>query len=202
MASNFKEILYELLQSDFDERATKDEDYAKQLKNVHNEFVRRNRKLTTLLDDYMGHRNKRINSNGFFKKFIFWLFVVVFLTLTVVVVIVFLTTDINNPNVTTVISLLSVAGTYLASIMTVFQIMTKYLFPPDEEKDTIEMIKTVINNDVEVEKMMSEAIEESGNVYINKLREYKKLLDENIISNEDFNALKEQTIKKIKNSED
>ena len=38
-------------------------------------------------------------------------------------------------------------------------IISKYLFPFDEEKDTIEMIKTVIQNDVQVEKIMSEAID-------------------------------------------
>ena len=199
MPDKFEDILVELLSSRYDEKSTTDEEYANQLKSVHQEFVKRNKKLTSLLENYIEDRKKRIKSNDFFKKFIFWLFVGLLIILTVVLIIVFTKADINNPSFATVVSLGSTLGTYLASVLSIFQIMSKYLFPPDEEKDTIEMIKAVIQNDVEVERMMSDVIKETRNIDVDRLVEYKKLLDNRIIEPDEFNELKSKVLEKIKN---
>ena len=96
------------------------------------------------------------------------------------------------------VSLLSVSVTYLASLIAVFEIMSKYLFPIDEEKDTITMIQAVINNDVQVEELMSEAIDKSHSEVIERLKLLKQLCDENVLTDEEFNEIKKNLIEKIK----
>lgn len=73
-------------------------------------------------------------------------------------------------------------------------VISKYLFPVDEEKDTIEMIKTVIGNDVQVEKMMAEAMDKAKYIDAQKLKDYKNLLTEDVITQEDFEYLKDSLI--------
>lgn len=45
---SYKEVLRDLLISNFDNKPTKNEEYAEQLMNVHAQFVNRNGKLTNL----------------------------------------------------------------------------------------------------------------------------------------------------------
>ncbi len=191
-------VLDELLNSRYDNVSTKDENYAEQLKSVHKEFVKRNNKLTGLLDDYIDNRRERIKTNDFLKKFIFWLFVVLLVLLTVAVVIVFIKVDINNANIASVASLVSVAVTYLGSLLSIFKIMSTYLFPIDEEKDTIEMIKAVIENDIKVEQIMSDAIKENESSDTNKLKIFKELYDEHILNEKEYKELKGAVFDKIK----
>ncbi len=193
----FKLALAELLSSQFDTKTTPNEEYAEQLISVHAEFVKRNGKLTDLLDDYINQRRERITTNNFLKKFIFWFFVSLLGILTISVVSFFLlNTDIST--IPAMVSLLSVCATYLASLIAVFEIMSKYLFPIDEEKDTITMIQTVINNDVQVEELMSKAIDKSQNDDIERLKTFKELKEAQVISEDEFNEIKEILLKKIK----
>lgn len=194
---NFLFTLAELLSSNYDNKPTENEEYAKQLVNVHAEFVERNKKLTTLLEDFINQRRKRVETNNFLKRFIFWFFVSMLGVLTIAVVI-FVVCNANVSTIPAVVSLISVSVTYLASLIAVFEIMSKYLFPIDEEKDTISMIKTVIDNDVQVEELMSNAIDKSSQNDIERLKMLKELHDNSIITNEEFKELKEQVLKKNK----
>lgn len=194
MAENFDDVLFDLLRARYDANSTKNENYAKQLIAVHQEFVERNKELTRLLKDYISQRAVRISSNKLLKNVIYWLFVVILLALTFTVIVVFLKTDMNKSNTKTVVSLLSVAATYLTSILSIVKIISKYLFPFDEEKDTIEMIKTVIQNDVQVEKIMSEAIDKSINIDVDKIIACKKLLDSQALTREEFDKIKSQIL--------
>lgn len=195
--SSYKEVLRDLLTSNFDNKPTKNEEYAEQLMNVHAQFVNRNGKLTTLLDDYIEQRRKRVKTNNFLKKFIFWFFVGMLAVLTIAVV-AFIVCNRNSNSIPSMVSLLSVSATYLASLLAVFEIMSKYLFPVDEEKDTITMIQAVINNDVQVEELMSKAIDKSHSEVIERLKLLKQLCDENILTDEEFNEIKRNLIEKIK----
>lgn len=195
--SSYKEVLRDLLTSNFDNKPTKNEEYAEQLMNVHAQFVSRNGKLTNLLDDYIEQRRKRVETNNFLKKFIFWFFVGLLAVLTIAVV-VFIVCNRNNNSIPSMVSLLSVSATYLASLLAVFEIMSKYLFPVDEEKDTITMIQAVINNDVQVEELMSKAIDKSHSEVIERLRLLKQLYNERVLTDEEFNEIKRNLIEKIK----
>lgn len=195
--TNFEEVLLDLLSSKYDRKPTKNENYAIQLINVHQEFVERNIKLTSLLNNYIDSIEKRSKTNRFFKKFIFWLFVSFLLALTVVVVVVFIKVDMNKVNVASVVSLISVAVTYLGSLLAIFEIMSKYLFSATEEKDTIEMIKAVFDNDVKVEDLMSKAIKENKDENFEKLSKSKELLDKGIITQEEFDKLKDKFVNNL-----
>ena len=190
---NFSITLTELLSSDYDNNPTKTEKYAKQLVSVHEEFVKRNKKLTLLLDDYITQRKERVETNNFLKNFIFWFFVGMLAVLTITVVC-FVASNITIKTIPAMVSLISVSATYLASLIGIFQIMSKYLFPVDEEKDTINMIKAVINNDVEVEELLSKAIDKSNHSDIERLKMYKELRDNSIITNDEFIELKGQVL--------
>lgn len=193
----YRKVLWDLMTSKFDSKPTKNEEYAEQLMNVHAQFVKRNGKLTDLLDDYITQRRDRVKTNNFLKKFIFWFFIGLLGVLTIAVA-VFLIYNRNSDSVSSMVSLLSVSVTYLASLIAVFEIMSKYLFPIDEEKDTISMIQAVINNDVQVEELMSNAIDKSHSEVIERLKMLKQLCDDKVLTDEEFNEIKKNLIEKIK----
>jgi hypothetical protein len=124
------------------------------------------------------------------KTILFVVFVLLLLALTFALINVYLRTDINKAVPSSVVSLFSVMITYLGSILSIFKIMSKYLFPVDEEKDTLDMIKTVISNDITVEELMLKSIKENDDNNIILLKKYKELLDQKIITNEEFDRLK------------
>lgn len=198
---NLNDMLRELLAYNRDDKSTKNEEYARQLVNIHEEFVNRNKSLTNLLNVYIEQHNKRTKSNAFLKNFIFWFFISILAILTITISLVFIKIDYNNANLTSVTALISAAITYIGSVLSILKIMSKYLFPIEEEKDTISMIKTVINNDIEIEKIMSESIKDSfqkdNQKELELLIEYKKLLDVNGISKEEYEKLKKSVIKSI-----
>ncbi len=193
--TSYKDVLWELLTSKFDGKPTKNEEYAEQLMSVHSQFVNRNAKLSELLEDYIEQRRERVKTNNFLKKFIFWFFMVLLAALTIAVV-AFIICNRDKDSIPAMVSLLSVSVTYLASLIAVIEIMSKYLFPIDEEKDTISMIQAVINNDVQVEDLMSKAIDKSQSEIIEKLKLVKQLYDENILTDDDFNEIKKTLLKR------
>ena len=193
---NFFSTLIELLSSNYDNKPTENEKYAEQLFNVHEEFVQRNKKLTVLLENFVTQREARVRTNNFFKIFMFWFFVGILAILTATLI-VFIANNIVVKTTFTTISLISISVTYLTSLIGIFQIMSKYLFPVDEEKDTISMIKTVINNDIQVEDLMLKAMKKTNYVDIEHLKTLKELKDANIITESEFTELKEKILHKI-----
>ena len=194
----YKTVFRDLFSSYVDTSPTENESYAAQLTEVHKEFVKRNKSLTGLLDNYIENKKDRVKENKLCKQVIFWVFMSIFVLLSVTVVCVFRKTNINESNAAVTTSLVTVAVTYLTSILSIIIVISKYLFPVDEEKDTIEMIKTVIGNDVLVEQMMAEAIDKANSVDAQKLRDYKLLLDDGIITQDEFEYLKDSYINKPK----
>lgn len=59
------------------------------------------------------------------------------------------------------------------------------------------MIKTVIENDIKVEDIMSKAIQADKGMDIEKLKSYKILCDEGIITLEEFQNLKLNILKRL-----
>ena len=206
--STYRNVLLELLGSRIDSTSTKNEKYAEQLHTIHEQFEKRNMSLTELLDSYMKQRDRRIQTNNFFKKFLFWFLVGVIAILTAIISTVFITVDYKNiDNISSVVALISVAVTYLTSILSIFKIMTKYLFPADEEKDAISMISTVIKNDLKVEKITNKAIDNLFTNDITKasneaktLKLYKDLLDSQVISQEEYDQFKKYILQKYNNN--
>lgn len=194
-------LIEELVNYNRDDKSTKDEKYARQLVAIHDEFVKRNEKLTKLLDDYISQHNVRAEENHKLKRFIFGFFVFILTILTFIISFVFLKIDYSNVDLSSVAALISVAVTYIGSILSILKIMSKYLFPIEEEKDTISMIKTVIENDIEIEKIMPssvrDSIKNSSKEKIELIFECKKLLDVNGISEEEYNKIKKEVLGEI-----
>lgn len=69
MDDTYKQVLNILLSSRYDDVSTKNEKYAEQLTAVHEEFVARNKELTSLLKNYISQREKRVKTNSFLKSF-------------------------------------------------------------------------------------------------------------------------------------
>lgn len=138
-----------------DEQSTTDEEYAGGLLKAHTQIIDRNALLTKLLENYIDSHSKKVLENRRYKCVMFVVFLGVFVLFTFATLWMFLKTDLNNANIPQVVSLLSVGATYIGSIFVAYEIMFKYLFPTDEEKDMISMIKTVIENDLKVEEFTS-----------------------------------------------
>lgn len=139
----------------YDEKSTTDEQYADDLIKTHKQVVERNILLTSLLKNYVDSHTQKNKTNQDFKDILFYTFVLAFIVFTAAIIIVFIKTDLADATVPLVVSLLSVGATYLGSIFIAYEIMFKYLFPEDEEKDMISMIKVVIENDLKVEEFAS-----------------------------------------------
>ena len=193
----FKQTLIDLLMSNYDTKPTENDQYAEQLLNVHAQFVQRNSTLADLLKNYQEQREERVNTNNKLKNFIFWFFVTMLGFLTITVIIVFIKTDLNETDVSSVVALFSVVITYIGSLLAIFEIMSKYLFPADEEKDTISMIKTVIDNDLKVEELTSKSLKSNKSEEIDFLVQLKTLYDRHVITDTEFNKYKEWLLQKI-----
>lgn len=150
-----KELSELLADSAHDEQSTTDEDYAGGLLKAHAQIVNRNVLLTELLKSYIDSHSKKVSENRWYKCVMFVVFLAVFVAFTVATLWMFLKTDLSSADIPQVVSLLSVGATYIGSIFVAYEIMFKYLFPTDEEKDMISMIKTVIENDLKVEEFTS-----------------------------------------------
>lgn len=66
-------------------------------------------------------------------------------------------------------------------------------------KPLVHNTQAVINNDVKVEELMSEAIDKNHNEVVERLKAVKQLLDDQSISKEDFEEIKKLLVEKLKN---
>lgn len=159
--ATISDLLHELTSSVYDPKSTINEQYvayaaSKQytagLLKAHDQVVIRNEKLTGLLEHYIKNYDEKTVENRRYKEMLFNTFVGLFILLTFGIFVVFIRTDLNEVTVPLAVSLISVGATYVGSIFVVYEIMFRYLFPVDEEKDMITMIKTVIDNDLKLEE--------------------------------------------------
>lgn len=152
----YQDYLSELLNTHYDNMPTDNMQTARWLLRFRKNLLKRDQQLTNLLEKYIEQCIKRVSTNNFFKKVIFWIFIALLVALTVAVVVVFWKIDMNNVDVSSVVALFSIAVTYLGSLISIFRIMSKYLFPIDELKDTIEMIKVLTDKDIRMQEMFWE----------------------------------------------
>ena len=177
---DFQYTLDVLNNSKVDSSTTYNENYAKNLTKIQEDFVVRNVLLTSLLSNYITQREKRVKTNHTFKNIIFWVFIAILCIMVITTAIVAIVA-LRRDSVKNIVALISVLLTFLSSLIIIFEIISKYLFPADEEKDTIEMIRTVIENDIKLQEYLSSAQNDSKNInYVVGL--YKN----NVIEKDDF----------------
>lgn len=197
MEDNYNGILSLLVNSKVDRTPTKSENYAIQTYEIHEEFQNRNKKLTKLLDSYIEQRGERVKVNKGLKIFVFWFFIVLLGVLTISVIIFIMCNIRQSGDKSFSVSLITVSVTYLASLIAVFEIISKYLFPIDEEKDTVSMIQTVLNNDFKVEELISK-FEHNQDKTFEKFTMIKRLYEDKILTDEEFAEAKKALIEELK----
>lgn len=193
----YQRVRSALMSSYIDKLSTKNESYAKNLESPHANFVDRNERLTALFQNYISQIRDRAQTNKKLKGVIFWFFIVLLSILTISVIGFIVCTAISK-NKDFSVPLITVSITYAGSLIAIFEIISKYLFPIDEEKDAVSMIKTVLNNDFKVEKLISKEVGHNQNEMLGNFRTIKQLYDDKILTEEEFNEAKKGLLEKLK----
>ncbi len=159
---HLSEILDDLPSESYNDESTVNEEYAKGLMTAHTQFAKRNEKLTELPNNYVDRNKKRSHGNDVMKYVSFGIFMLIIVLLTIAVFVAIVKANLDTTTMPAMVSLVSIVATYLGSIITILQIIFKYLFPTDEEKDTISMIQTIIQNDLRVEEMAASRLKNTS----------------------------------------
>ena len=129
--------------------------YSNQLISVHREVQKRNVKLSELLSNFIAQTRQRKKMNG-------WLRIITFVNIFAIldVFTYFLFVKIRSfsfeaPTTEAAVSILALVIGYVGSFIGALEIITKYLFPAKEESDAAELLKVVVNNDQQIEEIMS-----------------------------------------------
>lgn len=134
LRSSKKDSVQENDEADFNDKARK-------------EYVKRNEIITALFKTYNDNTERRMKTNRRCKKITFWFLLISIFILTFAIVglfIVLLKYNLINDSIAIVIS---ACVTYLGSLLSILQIITKYLFPNNEDKNVLELLKTIIEKD-------------------------------------------------------
>lgn len=104
--------------------------------------------ITSILENYKDQQSKR-NKNKYSKqKTIFWVLMVLVCGLTIALAlwIGFLFCFHQTIATPEIIGLITSCITYLSSLLIIFFVIVKYVFPEDEEKDFNELVAIIIKN--------------------------------------------------------
>lgn len=111
------------------------------------EYGNRNKMITVLFEIYNDNTERRMKTNRRCKKITFWFLLISIFTLTLSIIglfIVLLKYNLINDSIAIIIS---ACVTYLGSLLSILQIITKYLFPNNEDKNVLDLLKTIIEKD-------------------------------------------------------
>lgn len=151
-----------LLTTKYNEESTRSEGDVLDFKRIKENVDARSKTLTELVNSYVSRSSDRYKSNKKMKNITYFVFMAILIALTAAIIVVMVKTNINEADVPAVVSLLSVGITYLGSIFGIFKVMFEYLFPSDEEKEMIDLFKTVYENDLRIEEMIVKSKDEGG----------------------------------------
>lgn len=119
------------------------------------EYGSRNKIITALFKTYNDNTERRMKTNRRCKKVTFWFLLISIFALTLAIVglfIVLLKYNLINDSIAIIIS---ACVTYLGSLLSILQIITKYLFPNNEDKNVLELLKTIIEKDNNLENSIN-----------------------------------------------
>lgn len=133
-------------------------DYAGDLKELHSGVKNRNGVFTELVTNYVKQQQCRNTINTILKCLVFLIFISILCIFSCKLFRMIDKYDFDSIDVNSLIALLSVIVTYVGSFIGVVEIITKYLFPPDEEKSALTILQTVIDNDKQTEDTISKII--------------------------------------------
>ncbi len=119
-----------------------------------NEQAKRDAEITRLLRYYINTYDKKSKSNRMYKGVIFWTSIIILLSFSLV----FLYLLYNYPNmadtntVNNMVALITVCVTYLTLVISILKIITKYVFPQNEEEYITHIVKSIQDNDLKNKK--------------------------------------------------
>ncbi len=119
-----------------------------------NQQKERDKNITELLKLYVqAYRYKNI-SNKWYKNILFVACISILITFVIafIVLIQKFGYDSNNANIESMIQIISVCVTFLALIISILKIITKYVFPINEEEYITRIVELIQNNDLEHKK--------------------------------------------------
>ena len=127
----------------------------------------RDRKITELLSTYVEAYNYKSKSNKWYKGILFFICVGILIIFCISFILFIRNVDFNGEanSVVDVIQLISVCITFLGLIVGLLKIITKYVFPENEEEYITRIVELIQNNDLENKK---ENIKVQGKVSISE----------------------------------
>lgn len=114
----------------------------------------RDKNITALLQSYVNTYNYKNSSNKWYKGILFGVCVLILISFTVVLIFTVINFGRAIQWMTTesVVQLISVCLTFLTLIVGILKIITKYVFPVNDEEYITRIVELIQNNDLENKK--------------------------------------------------
>lgn len=114
----------------------------------------RDKKITELLQLYVNAYEYKNKSNKWYKGLLFGLCMLILLlfTITLIVLVVQLSISDNSETIESIVQLVTVCVTFLTLIVGILKIITKYVFPANDEEYITRIVELIQNNDLENKK--------------------------------------------------
>ena len=122
-----------------------------------NQLDERNIKYSDLLQQFLDDYKARKRINKHYKSIFFHVFMTAFVLILIVTVayIVFATLNISKTNISMIAGLVTAAATLITSILTIPQIIAKYLFSIEEDKFMSDIIKSMLTQDDKIRESLN-----------------------------------------------
>ncbi|MBO5088914.1 MAG: hypothetical protein J6C01_09585 [Lachnospiraceae bacterium] len=113
----------------------------------------RDKKVTELLELYVSGYKYKNNSNKWYKGILLGVSCLILLAFSIVFMVLMFKMDFDNDvKVASVVQLISICVTFLTLIVGILTIITKYVFPENEEEYITRIVEIIQNNDLENKK--------------------------------------------------
>lgn len=114
----------------------------------------RDKEITELLQLYVDAYNYKNKSNKWYKGILFGVctFILLAFTVTLVVLVVKFNGSLDEKSIESVVQLITVCITFLTLIVSILKIITKYVFPANDEEYITRIVEIIQNNDLENKK--------------------------------------------------
>lgn len=157
MDNGLKEEIYKALESVIEQNTDHDlSDEPYKDKTQTEQQKARDEQITTLLKKYVEAYDNKITTQKNFRKSLFIGAAILAVLLTCVIIFVSIWTVFSirtsSIDTTTMISIITVCVTLLTSIIGLFQIITRFSFPEDDEKYITSIVDSIQKNDLEHKK--------------------------------------------------
>lgn len=135
-----------------DDKGIKDNPYKDEFTTL--EQRARDRNITELLRLYVASYKNKIESNKWYKFVLFVICILILVTFSMVLIHVILTINdfSEETTVANVVQLISACVTFITLIVGILEIITKYVFPANDEDYITKIVELIQKNDLENKK--------------------------------------------------